>query len=138
MPIQSLSDSTSRPSSGKRRDQARSRAHCTAERSRSAKIKKRTPKNSWSIQLLLKVVPNFSEIIRPIVQNEAFLLSNDAISAFHLMKNKFAEATLQPIDQWFLTRVAVSGVRRERPLKDYFFENFSQPNVCSYQKQQRK
>ena len=30
-----------------------------------------------------KWVPNFSEIIRPLVQNEAFPLSNDAISAFH-------------------------------------------------------
>ena len=33
---------------------------------------------------------------------------------------------------------AVSGVRHERPLKDYFFENFAQPKVSYYQKQQRK
>ena len=33
------------------------------------------------------------------VQNEAFPLSNDAISAFHLMKNKLANATLHPIDE---------------------------------------
>ena len=99
MPIQSLSDSTFRPFSGKQRHQARSRAHCTDERSRSAKIKKRTPKNSWFIQLLFKVGSNFSKIIRPLVQNEAFPLLNNAISAFHLMKNKRTDATLQPTDE---------------------------------------
>ena len=30
---------------------------------------------------------------------------------------------------------AVSGVRRERPLKDHFFENFAQLKVSYYQKQ---
>ena len=64
------------------------------------------PKSKKELQRILglfsyysKWVPNFSEIIRPLVQNEAFPLSNDAISAFHLMKNKLADATLQPIDE---------------------------------------
>ena len=64
------------------------------------------PKSKKELQRILglfsyysKWAPNFSEIIRPLVQNEAFPLSNDAISAFYLMKNKIAEATLQPIDK---------------------------------------
>ena len=59
------------------------------------------PKSKKELQRILglfsyysKRVPNFSEIIRPLVQNEAFPLSNDAISAFHLLKNKLAKATL--------------------------------------------
>ena len=46
-----------------------------------------------------KWVSNFSEIIQPLFQNEAFPLSNATISAFRLMKNKLADATLQPIDK---------------------------------------
>ena len=64
------------------------------------------PKSKKELQRILslfsyysKWVPNFSEIIRPLVQNEAFPLSNDAISAFHQMKNKLADATLPPIDE---------------------------------------
>ena len=64
------------------------------------------PKSKKELQRILglfnyysKWVPNFSEIIRPLVQNKAFPLSNDAISAFHLMKKKLADATLQPIDE---------------------------------------
>ena len=64
------------------------------------------PKSKKELQRILglfsyysKWVTNFLEIIRPLVQNEAFPLSNDAISAFHLMKNKLADATLQPIDE---------------------------------------
>ena len=52
------------------------------------------PKSEKDLQRILglfnylsKWVPNFSKIIRPLVQNEAFSLSNDAISTFHLMQN---------------------------------------------------
>ena len=64
------------------------------------------PKSKKELQRILGLfsyysnwVPNFSEIMRPLVQNKAFPLSNDAISAFHLMKNKLVDATLQPIDE---------------------------------------
>ena len=63
------------------------------------KLKKELQRILGLFSYYSKWVPNFSEIIRPLVQNEAFPLSNDAISAFHLMKNKLADATLQPIDK---------------------------------------
>ena len=63
------------------------------------KLKKELQRILGLFSYYSKWVPNFSEIIRPLFQNKAFPLSNDAISAFHLMKNKLADATLQPIDE---------------------------------------
>ena len=63
------------------------------------KSKKELQKILGLFSYYLKWVLNFSKIIRPLVQNEAFPLSNYATFAFHLMKNKLAEATLQPINE---------------------------------------
>ena len=46
-----------------------------------------------------KWVPNYSALIRPLVQIDSFPLSKDALNAFHVMKNKLSQATLQPIDK---------------------------------------
>ena len=46
-----------------------------------------------------KWVPNFSTIIRPLVQTKTFSLSEEASQALREMKDKLAKATLQPIDK---------------------------------------
>ena len=46
-----------------------------------------------------KWVPNYSALIRPLVQNDLFPSSKDALNAFHVMKNKLSQATLQLIDE---------------------------------------
>ena len=46
-----------------------------------------------------KWVPNFSAIIRPLVQTKTFPLSEEASQALREMKDKLAKATLQPIDE---------------------------------------
>ena len=46
-----------------------------------------------------KWVPNYSALIRPLVQTDLFPLSKDALNAFHVIKNKLSQATLQPIDE---------------------------------------
>ena len=46
-----------------------------------------------------KWVPNYSALIRPLLQTDSFLLSKDALNAFHVIKNKLSQATLQPIDE---------------------------------------
>ena len=46
-----------------------------------------------------KWVPNYSALIRPLVQTDSFPLSKDALNAFHVMKNKLSQATLQPFDE---------------------------------------
>ena len=46
-----------------------------------------------------KWIPNYSAHIRPLVQSDSFPLSKDALNAFHVMKNKLSQATLQPIDE---------------------------------------
>ena len=46
-----------------------------------------------------KWVPNYSALIRPLLQTDSFPLSKDALNAFHVIKNKLSQATLQPIDE---------------------------------------
>ena len=46
-----------------------------------------------------KSIPNYSALIRPLVQTDSFSLSKDGLNTFHVMKNKLSEATLQPIDE---------------------------------------
>ena len=46
-----------------------------------------------------KWVPNYSALIRPLVQTDSFPLSKGALNAFHVIKNKLSQATLQSIDE---------------------------------------
>ena len=64
------------------------------------------PQNKKELQRILglfsyyaKWVPNFSDVIRPLVQNKHYPLPEEAANALQVMKNKLAEATLQPIDE---------------------------------------
>ena len=70
------------------------------------------PKTKKELQRILglfsyyaKGVPNFSQIIRPLVQTKAFPLSEEASEAIRIMKNKLANATLQPINKSLLFTV---------------------------------
>ena len=44
-------------------------------------------------------MPNFSQIIRSLVQTKIFPLSEEASEALLIMKNKLANTTLQPINE---------------------------------------
>ena len=64
------------------------------------------PKTNEELQRVLglfgyyaKWIPNLFDIVKPLVQNMHFLLSEEAANALKVMKQKFAQSTLQPIDE---------------------------------------
>ena len=61
--------------------------------------KKELPQILGLFSYYSKWVPNYSALIPPFVQTDSFPLSKDALNAFHVMKNKLSQDTLQPIDK---------------------------------------
>ena len=64
-----------------------------------SKSKKEMQRILGLLSYYAKWVANFSDVIRLLVQNERYPLSEEASNALQVMKNKLAEATLQLIDE---------------------------------------
>ena len=62
-------------------------------------VQQRTAANLRFLSYYSKWVPSYSALIQLLVQSDSFLLSKDALNAFHVIKNKLSQATLQPIDK---------------------------------------